>query len=124
MLESILNIIRALFSFSKEYGVFNKNTFETVSQNKYILYFIIIQFAQMLVFTYTLTQAHTRAHNEKKLIEEIANLKQIANLEHQMRNATTDVEKGDIESKLNELIKDTNELNKEITGESGDVEIK
>lgn len=124
MLESILNIIRALFSFSKEYGVFNKNTFETVSQNKYILYFIIIQFAQMLVFTYTLTQAYTRAHNEEKLIEEIANLKQIANLEHQMRNATTDVEKGDIESKLNELIKDTNELNKEITGESADVEIK
>lgn len=124
MLESILNIIRALFSFSKEYGVFNKNTFETVSQNKYIIYFIIIQFAQMLVFTYTLTQAYTRAHNEKKLIEEIANLKQIANLEYQMRTATTDVEKGDIESKVNELIKDTNELNKEITGESDNVEIK
>lgn len=124
MLESILNIIRALFSFSKEYGVFNKNTFETVSQNKYILYFIIIQFAQMLVFTYTLTQAYTRAHNEEKLIEEIANLKQIANLEHQMRTATTDVEKGDIESKLNELIKDTNELNKEITGESTNDETK
>lgn len=124
MLESILNIIKALFSFSKEYGVFNKNTFETVSQNKYILYFIIIQFAQMLVFTYTLTQAYTRAHNEETLKEEIANLKQIASLEHQMRSATTDGEKNNIENKLNELIKDTNQLNQELLGEVNNDETK
>lgn len=118
MLESLLNIIKALFSFSKEYGVFNKDTFGSLSQNKYILYFIIIQFAQMLVFTYSLTQAHKRAHIEETLREEIVNLKQIAELEHKRHYATTDDEKVDIENKLNELIKDTDALNKELTEET------
>lgn len=124
MQESFLNVIKALFSFTKEYGILNKDTFGSLSQNKYILYFIIIQFAQMLVFTYSLTQAHTRAYNEKTLKEEIANLKQIIELKYEWNYAVTDDEKINIENKLNELVKDTHALNKELTEEQPDDKIK
>lgn len=124
MQESFLNVIKALFSFTKEYGILNKDTFGSLSQNKYILYFIIIQFAQMLVFTYSLTQAHTRAYNEVTLKEEIANLKQIIELKYEWDYAVTDDEKINIENKLNELVKDTHALNKELTEEQPDDKIK
>lgn len=124
MQESFLNVIKALFSFTKEYGILNKDTFGSLSQNKYILYFIIIQFAQILVFTYSLTQAHTRAYNEVTLKEEIANLKQIIELKYEWDYAVTDDEKINIENKLNELVKDTHALNKELTEEQPDDKIK